>query len=83
MFEFVMVLCFAYAGFCCLLPEGGSAEEGEEEGGARRRRDAALRQERRRSGGRTATGKKGALSLLRRAARPGQGRGCGAAERCR
>jgi hypothetical protein len=38
MFEFVMVLCFAYAGFCFLLP--GTAErrvggnEGKRKGGA-------------------------------------------------
>jgi hypothetical protein len=40
MFEFVMVLCFAYAGFCFLLPgtaERGSGESEEEQSRGNRR----------------------------------------------
>jgi len=86
MFEFMMVLCFAYAGFCYLLPED-DAKDGEEEGEARRRRDAQPRDERRRPGGRPAAEKAGGLSLLRTSRRrgepPGPACGCAAAGRSR
>jgi len=83
MFELVMVLCFAYAGFCCLLPEEGSVEEGEDEGSVRMRREAAQRAVRRRSLGRPVVTEGGALSLLWCAARAGEGNGYDATGHCR
>jgi hypothetical protein len=55
MFEIVMVVCFAYAGFCWLLPEAAETEQAEEEREAPARRDEPRRSagERRLRRGRT------------------------------
>jgi hypothetical protein len=46
MFEFVMVLCFAYAGFCFLLPNGEESEENGKEGTRVRRDEPAKKPDR-------------------------------------
>ena len=47
MFEFVMVLCFAYAGFCFLLPgaaeRGVGGNEGKRNGGENKTGETASR----------------------------------------